>query len=197
MRAVLLATAAVLIASPALAINNHNNQGTMSAQPGSAVLGQSSDHNGIGIANPSQQYDGSFEGTQDQYYDGQISNHSRSDFDGYAASAAMPDFSDRGECSGDEGSAQAGGQGYFFGFSFGSGETYDCEVRNNIGAVHDLVRSGLLSVDEARFLVLNALPTLKGFDVYEDDAETPPRYGYDRYGNRYSSGNFGVGSTDK
>ena len=196
MRTALLATAAILIAAPALAFNNHNNNGIMTAQPGAAVVGQSSDSNGIGIANPEQNYDGEFNGTQDQYYDGQISNHSRSDMDGYAASAAMPAFSDRGECSGAEGSAQAGGGGFFAGFSFGDAETYDCEVRKNVGTVVDLVRSGLLTPQEARNAFGPALSTLLGFGHLNPETEAPRRYGYDRWGNHRTSNRYGVGPAD-
>lgn len=94
-------------------------------------------------------------------------NASDTDKSRSVAMAGFPSFSDRGECGGNEGSAQAGAAGAFFGLSFGSSSTEDCEVRKNIATLAEMATSGLIPWAEARLMIRKALTGLKGFDSYE------------------------------
>lgn len=81
--------------------------------------------------------------------------------------ASFPYFSQRGDCSGSEGSAQGGAAGAFFGFSFGSGNATDCEIRNNLAVLSELVFTGMLTESEARYLARSAILQLEGFKGHE------------------------------
>lgn len=88
------------------------------------------------------------------------------------AAAAFPAFSNRGDCGGPEGSAQGGAAGAFFGFSFGSGNAHDCEIRNNLATLHELVQAGFLSEAEGALLARRAVLSLTGFEGLEYVTET-------------------------
>lgn len=81
--------------------------------------------------------------------------------------SAMPAFSQRGNCSGSEGSAQGGWGGAIFGFSWGTAETYDCETRHNLATLHELHQAGLIGAPEAKALARHALRHLKGMGELE------------------------------
>lgn len=77
--------------------------------------------------------------------------------------APMPDFSPRGECSGSEGSAQAGTAGTFFGFSFGSTDNDPCHVREDLLTLATLAEHGFISEAAMRELTWQAIPKLRAW----------------------------------
>jgi hypothetical protein len=93
----------------------------------------------------------------------------------------MPAFSSRGPCGGAEGSAQAGGFGGFFGFSWGSSGTFDCEMRYNVEVITYGYHMGLLERSETSGLLRHAISQMTGFENLQVEVEQTDRFRIIRY----------------